>query len=245
MKSFSFILHPLAPLRVRRSVAFILFFGSPIFSQDLTVSKDSIQIYNNLYSSYADEVVFTSHSSTPIHLDSAFVLIAEMDTVGFTWSFAQKKMQVEWKGNYGSTQLYLWKMDSVGPDKYKLIEQEFRPPTDTPLSFSGTGTTSRMFFLQIGFCFVCDRTPAYPKYLRGTMRLYFSNGQVMELKLWSNDLRTGVKPKGFREHYSSFSPHPLAFSYRYLANGRRVVANNRALLRENQISRTKLYEKRN
>jgi hypothetical protein len=196
----------------------ILAFGFTAFAQDLTVSKDSIQVYNNLFSSYADEVIFTSHSATPIRLDSAFVLIVEMDTVCFTWCFAQKKMQVEWKGNYGSTQLYLWKMDSVGPDKYKLIEQEFRPPTDTPLSFYGTGTTSRMFFLQIGFCFVCDRTPAYPKYLRGTMQLYFSNGQVLEMKLWSNDLRTAVKAKTLvKEKVKLHSSNG-----RFLANGRRI-----------------------
>jgi hypothetical protein len=132
-------------------------------------------------------------------------------------------MQVEWKGNYGSTQLYLWKMDSVGPNKCKLIKQEFRPPMDTPLSFSGIGTISRMFFLEIGFCFVCDRTPAYPKYIRGTMRLYFSNGQVVELKLWSQDLRVAVRPKGFAQLPSTVNYDSWSTVNFFSINGRSIT----------------------
>jgi hypothetical protein len=210
-----------------------------VSAQDLTVSKDSIQVYNNLFSSYADEVTFTSNSSTPIRLDSVFVLIAEMDTVGFTWSFAQKKMQVEWKGNYGSTQRYLWKMDSVGPDKYKLTKQEFIPPADTPLTFPGIGTTSRLFFLQIGFCFVCDRTPAYPKYFRGTMQLYFSNGQVVELSLYSADLRTSVKSKGLPKNRANLQNSNV----RYLADGRKVIVGGKTNAGKNRVARILFRQK--
>jgi hypothetical protein len=209
------------------------------FAQDITVSKDSIKVYNNLVMSSADGVVFTSNSSTPIHLDSAYVIIDEMDTAGFTWAFQQKLMQVEWKGNYASTQQYLWKMDSAGKDKYKLIKQEFRPSTDTPLSFSGTGTTSRMFFLQIGFCFVCDRTPAYPKYIKGAMQLFFSNGQVVELRLWSQDLRVEVKAKDLSRQPSTVNRQPstLSYSYRYLANGRRISIDKKQQVRIKQAVR--------
>jgi hypothetical protein len=222
-------------------------------AQDLTVSKDSIKVYNNSISSFADEVIFTSQTSTPVHLDSMFILIAEMDTVGFAWAFQQKLMQVEWKGNYGSTQRYLWKMDSVGPDKYKLIKQEFRPPTDTPLTFSGSGTTSRMFFLQIGFCFVCDRTPAYPKYIKGTMRLFFSNSQVVELKLWSQDLRTGVKTRNYSTTQllnsrrfgvpEGVSTSSRTSSFKYLANGRKMVMGAKKQMRVKQLLR--VYAPRN
>jgi hypothetical protein len=212
-------------------------------AQDLTVSKDSIKVYNLSVSSFADEVIFTSHSSEPIHLDSAFVLIAEMDTVGFSWAFQQKLMQVQWKGNYSSTQRYLWKMDSVGPDKYKLIKQEFRPPTDTPLSFSGIGTTGRISLLEIGFCFICDRTPAYPKYFKGTLRLFFSNGQVVELKLWSQDLRTAVR-KWKLSVPSTVNRKPSTFfcSYRYLANGRRILASDKMPVRKNTTNSIRIIK---
>jgi hypothetical protein len=206
-------------------------------------------VYNNPVSSIADEVIFTSHSSEPIHLDSVFILISEMDTVGFSWAIQQKLMQVEWKGNYGSTQLYLWKMDSVGPDKYKLTPQEFRPPADTPLSFSGAMTTSRMFFLQIGYCFVCDRGPAYPKYIKGTMRLFFSNSQVVELRLWSQDLRTGVKTRNYSTTQPSNSRRfgvpegvsTLSRSYRYLANGRKIPPSTKTDLSKNKVHRKYWY----
>jgi len=171
-------------------------------------------------------------------------MIAEMDTTGISEILRLMKMEATWKGNTSSTQQYFWTVDSVGLNTYKLTKSEFIPPTDEPLSFSGTGTTSTMFFLQIGTCFICDRMPIYPKYIRGAMSLFFSNGQVADLKLWSQDLRTGVRPKGSAAHYSSFSPQPSAFSYKYLANGKRVVAGGKALIRKNRISYTKSYEKR-
>ena len=214
----------------------ILFFIAS--AQDITVSKDSIQVYNNPIMSFADEVVFTSHTSDSIHLDSAFVLISEIDTVGY----GRNGFEASWRSNYSSAQVFVWNLDSIGPNSYRLVKNLFSPALAAPLSLSGNGATCQMFFLEIGSCFMCALYPKYPRYLRGTMRLYFSNGQVVELKLWSNDLRTAVGNRGFQMQHSALSSRLSA--YRYLANGRRAVVDNRVLLRKNQVSGIKLFERK-
>jgi hypothetical protein len=234
---FTFILHPLA---------FILFFCPLIFAQDITVSKDSIQVYNSLLSSFADNVTFTSHSSTPIHLDSVFVLITELDTIGY----GRKGFEVTWKSDFSSSQTFVWTMDSIAPNSYRLVKNVFSPSTAVPLSFSGNKDSCQMFFLEMGSCFMCALFPKYPRYIKGTMKLYFNNGQVVELRLWSNDLRASVRPKGSKARYSSFSPwslskvevHPSSFPYQYLTNGRKIFAGGKTKVSKNRISCTRLYE---
>jgi hypothetical protein len=220
--------------------------------QNITVSKDSLRIYNNPMSSSADEVIFTSHTSTAVALDSAFITVAQMDTAGLTAVIAAKSLQAVWTGYTPTAANYQWLMDSVSPNTYKL-KINYSSSSSPPLSFSGNNATSQIFRFQIGACFYCGRLPEYPKYFKGTLRLFFSNGQVIELKLWSQDLRTRVRPKDFSTTQPSNSrrfgvPEGVSTSsrtYRYLANGKRVFASNRATARKNQIFGTTLYEKRN
>jgi hypothetical protein len=220
-------------------LVFSLFFAS--FGQDITLSKDSMQVYNNGFSSYADNVMFTSHSSARIRLDSAFVFISQLDTVGY----GRTGLELAWTPLLQASQQFVWTMADMGQDSFRLVKKVFYPLSSAePLFFSGVGTACPLYFLQIGSCFQCDVFPKYPRYLRGTLRLFFSNGQALDLRLWSQDLRTAVKPRVSRAHYSSFILHPSSFSYRYLANGRRVPAGNKAVVQENRISGVKEFEKK-
>jgi hypothetical protein len=78
--------------------------------------------------------------------------------------------------------------------------------------------------------------PKYPRYIRGTMRLFFSSGQVVDLKLRSNDLRTAIKPKNFSTT-QLLNSSTLSRNYRYLANGRKVVVGEDANLRKTEAVR--------
>ena len=216
-------------------------------AQDLTVSKDSLRIYNNPMMSSADEIIFTSHTSTSVALDSAFITVAQMDTAGLTAVIAEKNLQAVWTGYTPTAANYQWFMDSVSPKAYKL-RLNYPTGSSAPLSFSGNGTTSQIFRFQIGACFYCNRLPEYPKYFRGTLSLFFSNGQVVELKLWSQDLRTGVKRSLSQAEVRSLSEvegqhlnsrrigvpegvSTLSRTYRYLANGRKIVAGAKEHMR--------------
>jgi hypothetical protein len=75
------------------------------------------------------------------------------------------------------------------------MKDYFYPGDAVPLSM-GPGDSCDIMRLQMGRCLVSDRIPFYPKYFRGTLRLYFSNGQILDILLWTNDLRTGVSVSG-------------------------------------------------
>jgi hypothetical protein len=179
---------------MNKSFLAFLVFCSIISAQEITLSKDSLRIYNNPMMSSADGVTFTSHTSTIVALDSAFITVAQMDTAGLTAVIAAKNLQAVWTGYTPAAANYQWSMDSVSPNTYKLIIN-YSSGSSKPLSFSGNGATSQIFRFQIGACFYCNRLPEYPKYIKGTLRLFFSNGQVVELKLYSQDLRTGVRER--------------------------------------------------
>jgi hypothetical protein len=208
-----------------------------VSAQDITVSKDSIRVYNNLAMSFADEVVFTSHASAAVHLDSARIAISEMDTVGFSHAISINGFQACWRTNVPSFQSFVWTMDVTGPNTYLLTKNIFDPGSAEPLVFSGNNTTSQIVGLEIGMFLFGETRPQYPKYIKGTLRLFFSNGQVVELRLWSQDLRTAVKPKNFSTTQPSNSrrfgvPEGVSTSsrsYRYLVNGRRVTGSNKQM----------------
>lgn len=220
---------------MHKSFFTVLAFFSLISGQDITVSKDSIQVYNSPLSSYADEVIFTSHSSAPIHLDSAFAQIAELDTVGYGRPWAQ----LAWSTTLPVDQQFVWGMVGIAPNNYRLVKDVFYPGTTEPLVFSGNGATSQMFYLEIGFCFQCELYPKYPRYFRGTLRLFFSNGQVIELRIKSNDLRTSVRHRDFVVRKDNLHNGNV----RYLANGRRVGVGAKTLLRNNPAIRTYFPDK--
>jgi hypothetical protein len=223
---------------MNRSFLAIQLFCAFACAQDITISKDSLRIYNNPMSSSADEITFTSHTSTAVMLDSAFITVAQMDTAGLTAVIAAKNLQAVWTGYTPAAANYQWSMDSVSPSTYKLTIN-YSSGSSAPLSFSGNGATSQIFRFQIGACFYCSRLPEYPKYFKGTLSLFFSNGQVIELKLWSQDLRVAV-----RQRLSSRQPSTTSLSYWYLANGRRILASDNAVSRKSMISFTKLREKK-
>jgi hypothetical protein len=218
----------------------VLVFCLMAFAQDLTVSKDSIQVYNNPVSSFADAVVFTSHVSTAIHLDSCFVMIAEMDTAGFSFAVSHNGVEVSWRtGTIPVQQVFIWSLDSAGQNKFRLKEKIFDPDSAEPLVFSGNNGTSQIFALEIG-CFLFGETrPVYPKYIKGIMRLFFSNGQAVDLKLWSQDLRAAVRNRGLVAKKENL----YSGDYRFLANGRRIAVIAKARLSKRLAVKTFMPEK--
>jgi hypothetical protein len=208
------------------TLSFILLLCSFASAQDITLSKDSIRVYNKSEGSFTDLVTFTSHSSSPVHLDSAYVRFAEIDTPGFSQIMSHNLLEVFWKSSVSAWEAFYWTMDSLGQGLYRLKEKAFDPSPAEPLVFSGNGSTAEIQGLEIGLWLFGETAPKYPKYINGTMTLFFSNGQAVELKLWSQDLRTAVRPRLSSRALSQSKGNSLTSSrsFRYLANGRRIVA---------------------
>jgi hypothetical protein len=106
---------------------------------------------------------------------------------------AEKRMEASWSGNSTNQPFYSWRMDSIGKSEYVLKKKEFIPWDATPPSFHAGNDSIQISRLSIGSCFVCAELPIYPRYIKGKLQLYFSNGQAIALRLYSDDLRTPVK----------------------------------------------------
>jgi hypothetical protein len=166
---------------------------SSLFAEDIRISKDSMWVYNSNASSKADVVIFRNNSSASIRLDSAYIKIEEMDTVNFIRLISQNKMEIAWNANWADTPFFSWSLESIGNNTYKLKKKENIPQDAIPLFFKGNNDSTQIFKLSIGNCFVCESRPYYPRYIKGSMKFYFSNGQVIVLRLYSDDLRTPVR----------------------------------------------------
>jgi hypothetical protein len=138
-------------------------------------------------------VIFRSNSPVSIRLDSAYIKIEEMDTVNFSRLISQNRMEIAWNANWADTPFFSWSMESMGNNTFRLKKKEYIPQNATPLFFKENGDSSQIFKLSIGNCFICESMPYYPRYIKGGMKFYFSNGQVIALRLYSDDLRTPAK----------------------------------------------------
>jgi hypothetical protein len=202
---------------MRKSLLALLILCSILPAQDITISKDSIRVYNNPIMEMADWVIFTSHTSTAIHLDSAYVRIDEMDTVGL----GHPGVEFSWKSNVPLGQEFVWLIDTAGQDSHRLIKTTYYPSSAEPLSFSGADTTDEIFMLEIGYCFQCELFPKLVRYFRGSLKLFFSNGQIITIKLKSFDMRTSVRQGNLVSVRDKGQSNTT--KHRCLVNGRRVA----------------------
>ena len=175
-----------------RSLLVILLCICSLSAEDIRISKDSLWVYNSIFSSKADAVIFRNNSPAAIHLDSANIVVEEMDTVGLPQTAGQS-MELAWSGNPASNPYFIWTMESAGSNEFVLKKRTFLPAESQPLSFTGNGDSNQIFKLSIGYCLLPECRPYYPRYIKGNMKFYFSNGQIIALRLYSDDLRTPIK----------------------------------------------------
>ncbi len=175
-----------------RSILVIVICISGLSAEDIQVSKDSLQAYNSDISSKADAVIFRSNTASAIHLDSAHIIMEEMGKMDVDPLPAGHSMEVAWNANPTSDSYFVWTMDSIGNSSYRLNKKYFYPAEAAPLSFKEIGDSIQIFKLSIAYCFVCETRPYYPRSIKGNMKLHFSNGQEIVLRLYSDDLRTPV-----------------------------------------------------
>jgi hypothetical protein len=177
-------------------------------AQDITVSKDSIRVYNNPIMSMADWVLFYKHANTAINLDSAYLHIDEMDTTGQ----GLPSLQLSWKSNRPFTaRQFVWGLKPLAGNDFRLEKAVFYPSADQPLAFSLSDTINEIFMLEIGFCFQCELFPKYVSLFGGNLKLFFSNGQTVALRLFSYDMRLPVRtrPAAAQRHTGEFKKAPV------------------------------------
>jgi len=157
--------------------------GINIYSNDLNFSKDSLKVHNNPLDTFKDQIIIKNTSDNSIILDSAFIIFDVFDSTDMFDNIEAHWME-DMYGDFG------WFLNEVGNNKYKLAKDYFSPnDTAIPLRFNPKGSCV-LLYLRIGLNLVSSQIPIYPKYMKGSLQLYFSNKQFMEIKLYSEDLRT-------------------------------------------------------
>lgn len=179
--------------------------------KDITISKDGLKIYTNQASSFADKVFIKNNSTDTIGLDSAHVLLAELDSSGMgKYFYQEKRFEAHWTENANRAD-FGWYLNEIEHDTYKLVKKYFYPNNAIPLRCS-PGDSCDLDRLEIGIYLVSAHYPVYPKYLSGDLQLFFSNKQAITIKLYSDDLRTSIISRHARTHKNHLLIHDQYFS---------------------------------
>jgi hypothetical protein len=194
----------------------LLLIAGSLYSQDITLSKDSLWLSNSLAFSRLDLITVHNSSATTITLDSAEIVVGYMDTTKLSWIISMDKLEFAWRWSAMSP-YFIWSLKQKSAGLYGLKKEYFIPSDSVPLTL-GPDETKNICRGEIGFCFICNSLPTYPLYFRGTLKLYFSNRQAVSIKLYTSDLRTGVVVKNI---VPVKSPTPRTRSD-YLINGRKI-----------------------
>jgi hypothetical protein len=176
-------------------VSFFLFCNLPTEdantnSNDLRFSKKTLKVYNNFADTLTDQITIKNGSDHLVTLDSVFILFEAfsiMPDITDTLKISEYT-DVHWVEDlYGS---FGWHLQKIEQNKYKLIKEFFSPnDTANPIRVNPNDSCVLLDF-QIGYNLVSEHIPEYPKYMKGSLQLHFSNKQVVEIKLYSDDLRS-------------------------------------------------------
>ncbi len=169
-----------------------VFFQLLVFSipaQTITVSKDSLKVYNNPVMSMMDGIVFRNTGSGLTFLDSAKITFDQLDTSGgFSWDTSKVKVMLDETyrgGDMGIDPISLRKVDS---NTYMLVSIYRMKSAQAAFTMYPLGDSTTLSNLQIVNCMTCT-PPHYPKYIKGDLRMFFHGGQTVAIRLYSQDLR--------------------------------------------------------
>jgi|GEM_PF-2573741 len=169
----------------------VLLLGWAVSAQDITISKDSLKIYNNPVSSLSDGIIVVNHGSSYVFVDSAFIEFEEFDTAGSTQYGLDGRLQAQWcERNTPAGNTY-WDLTNSGDGLYSMKQRGSAASNPVPLGLGANGDTLKISMMEIGTCLQCSGVPTwFPPYVRGRMELRFTNGQKIFIRLYSDDLRT-------------------------------------------------------
>jgi hypothetical protein len=204
-----------------------------IAAQNVVVSKDSLNVYNNPMLSITDAVVFKNMGPVSTFCDSARIVLYHRDTSGgFSWDTSSMKVMLTEIYHGRNMEIPNLNVRKVDTNEYRLLNLLRMASAQMPFTIN-PGDSTMLSNFQIVNCATCT-PPRYPRYVSGLLRMYFHGGQTVGIRLYSQDLRpTPVK------HASSARLHAAAShaGARVLLNGRRIPEKNAAVGRHRICNR--------
>jgi hypothetical protein len=176
---------------------------------DIVVSKDSLLV--NAF----DTVTITNTGANQVYIDSVVFRFDLLDSFQPPCTSADRFDVSIVELFNGSPITHSGVFDTLGVNLFAYtFEVESRPPF--PVS---PGGTTGLANVRLG-SFMRTAVSKFPKYLEGTLYLYFNNASADSLRIRSNDLRTAAA--------ANFRPVPARkelsnVSRRFLINGQMVA----------------------
>ncbi len=178
---------------MNKILVLILLLAGGIVAQGITLSKDSLQICNNILYAFADYIQLINGTSAAVHLDSAFLLIDQMDTTGSgLYGGLPNRFQIHWT-QVKPLRYDQWSLEKLTGETYRLSPVASSNSILPSVDFSAPGETLTIGEVELGICLGCSGLPWYPLYFTGKLQFHFSNGQIVTIRLYSYDLRNSTR----------------------------------------------------
>jgi hypothetical protein len=205
-----------------------------IAAQNVVVSKDSLNVYNNPALSMTDAVVFKNIGPASTFCDSARIVLYHRDTSGgFSWDTSSMKVMLTEIYRGRSMEIPTLNVRKADTNEYRLLNLLRMASEQMPFTMY-PGDSTMLSNLQIVNCPTCT-PPRYPRYVSGLLRMYFHGGQTVGIRLYSHDFRlTPVK----RASPARLCASAYRAGERVLPNGRRIPEKNAAVGRQRMCNRT-------
>jgi hypothetical protein len=173
---------------------FILALATYVFSIDITISKDSIKVYNDLFSSRSDGIIIKNNSEDTISLDSAYLIFDVFDTSGMSMYLTNnRKLEAFWlESNNGD---FSWYLNEIGTNKYKLIKNFFGPGNKPIPVFCPPKDSCFFNDFRIGIFLIGSERPVFPKYVKGNLHLFFTNNENIQINFYSDNFSNLIVSK--------------------------------------------------
>jgi hypothetical protein len=207
------------------------------FADNITLSKDSLLVFNEHGSGKPDSLLLKNTGTSSVGLDSARIYFDVFDTTRSFGRYKSSMPLLEMREQHGiQTNAYDFSMTSIALSEYRLtsiISIVAKPLTIAP------GDSTMLFTLIIGDN-LWGNVPVYPDYVKGTLRLYFTNNQIMTINFKSNapgstSVRTSHQGPGTVLRCFDKAQHTASSgTVYYLTNGR-VLPNKIADLNQKSI----------
>lgn len=203
------------------------------FSENIILSKDSLKASN-------DSLFIINNSEKSIALDSAYIIFSHFDTTGMhDYLSSGGKLEIYWMEHSNEAD-FKWDLQTIEENRYKLIKNYFYPNNATPIQCAPYDSCCLNKF-EIGIYLLSAHYPIYPKFLKGTLMLYFNNNEMLEIRLYSNVLGTYIHINN-----KEINQDKNNYNFEYISlQGKRVMAKNRKaknviILQKNGITKKEL-----
>lgn len=163
----------------------ILLLAAGAMSEDISLSKDSLWVFNEPGTGrYGDSITITNNGTQAVRLDSARIRFGEWHTKNPIFPIARSQVMIR-EFHHGQMVSNPFTIDSVEEAEYRL---DFSFSSRPVFSIDPNGDSTILVHMEIGRNFFGDM-PVYPQYCKALMRFYFSNGQTVEINIYTDDLR--------------------------------------------------------